>query len=443
MSGTDTNTGKAGAPFKTLGKAFTAVPTGAAVHLLDGTYDAVSEGSAAPLTVPDGVIVRAENVRKATIAGLTVAADGTMISVYDVVFDLGSVLRAKNVAAAGKVLISGCQFVHRQTSHAVLNVGGLTKLSLTGPLLSGVISSDAIALADDADVAVVGGTIDAEGNGQAVFGGGLITINGRAALSLDGVTMKNSKTPGIIVNGATAGTSAKLTIKNGTVFDAVGSGGNCASGASVIALANATVVVDKATMKNSPGAALCVRSNAANVSLTVQNGASLSGNAVGIASELGAGATAAIAVSDSTLSSNANAAINWQGAGTISVTGSTMAGNGSAFFLANANPLSVTVRKSAVTGNGYGLQFFVGDIAGFTIDLGSAASAGANTFTGNTSTSLKISTPSGLTVGAQGNTWNASVQGADATGHYGVGTVVTAPGSGTNYQFSNFNTIDF
>ena len=124
VSGTDTNTGKAGAPFKTLGKAFTAVPTGAAVHLLDGTYDAVSEGSAAPLTVPDGVIVRAENVRKATIAGLTVAADGTMISVYDVVFDLGSVLRAKNVAAAGKVLISGCQFVHRQTSHAVLNVGG-------------------------------------------------------------------------------------------------------------------------------------------------------------------------------------------------------------------------------------------------------------------------------------------------------------------------------
>ncbi len=46
--------------------------------------------------------------------------------------------------------------------------------------------------------------------------------------------------------------------------------------------------------------------------------------------------------------------------------------------------------------------------------------------------------PDGIVVDAQGNTWNASVEGSDGAGHYPAGTVITGPtATGANYQMPN------
>jgi len=43
---------------------------------------------------------------------------------------------------------------------------------------------------------------------------------------------------------------------------------------------------------------------------------------------------------------------------------------------------------------------------------------------------------SNQTVNAVGNTWNASVQGADSSGHYGSGVLSGFSQSGTNFKTS-------
>jgi hypothetical protein len=71
------------------------------------------------------------------------------------------------------------------------------------------------------------------------------------------------------------------------------------------------------------------------------------------------------------------------------------------------------------------------------VDLGSAADAGSNTFTGNTSTGLRINLSSAGAAQAVGNTWNPNVQGADGSGRYASPVQETGPASGANYIIGN------
>jgi hypothetical protein len=52
--------------------------------------------------------------------------------------------------------------------------------------------------------------------------------------------------------------------------------------------------------------------------------------------------------------------------------------------------------------------------------LGTASSPGNNTLTGNQPTQVIVRVAAGVVVSAVGNTWTASMQGADAQGHYTV-----------------------
>jgi len=69
-----------------------------------------------------------------------------------------------------------------------------------------------------------------------------------------------------------------------------------------------------------------------------------------------------------------------------------------------------------------------------TPNLGDSATAGFNTLTGNTGVGLNNNTTSS-TIQAVGNTWIASVQGADGSGHYGpmLTLVPVAAVGGNNY----------
>ena len=106
---------------------------------------------------------------------------------------------------------------------------------------------------------------------------------------------------------------------------------------------------------------------------------------------------------------------------------------------------ALTLRNSTVSNNGAegGLTLY-GSMAA---DLGTAASPGGNTFTGNTGPQLNSIVTAGQTVNAVGNTWKPSVQGADANGHYSLPPAFTpvpkvGPTNGANYQIFNASTLN-
>jgi len=120
----------------------------------------------------------------------------------------------------------------------------------------------------------------------------------------------------------------------------------------------------------------------------------------------------------------------------------TLTGNALAFDLRPLVALKATLRGNMISSNGYGIQTY--DPTGLmTLDLGTAALPGGNTITASTTTGIKLVTAPLQIVSASGNTWNAGVQGADASGHYAAGASATGPvATGTNYQLTSATHLD-
>ena len=94
---------------------------------------------------------------------------------------------------------------------------------------------------------------------------------------------------------------------------------------------------------------------------------------------------------------------------------------------------SLTLRSCTIKNNtGPGIS----SLGSITFDLGTTTSPGNNTFLSNGTTDVDVSISSVANINAIGNTWNASVQGADSSGHY------TTPGQSSGYSASgpNFHT---
>jgi hypothetical protein len=92
----------------------------------------------------------------------------------------------------------------------------------------------------------------------------------------------------------------------------------------------------------------------------------------------------------------------------------------------------------------------LGGNATSVFDLGTGADPGDNTFTGNdtgnATTNLNVSVNAAVLVSAVGNTFDASTQGASATGRYALGNapcgagscdLVTGTGTGANYRITS------
>jgi hypothetical protein len=126
------------------------------------------------------------------------------------------------------------------------------------------------------------------------------------------------------------------------------------------------------------------------------------------------------------------------GSGTWTFTDVTFSGNGvfGIYLQGTAGNTigALKMRGCTITQNrGDGIYLFDNAAA----DLGTTADPGGNTLTNNAGIGLDIDGNFGARlITAVGNTWNANVEGADAQGHYTVGTVT---GPDTNVTGSNFS----
>jgi len=107
---------------------------------------------------------------------------------------------------------------------------------------------------------------------------------------------------------------------------------------------------------------------------------------------------------------------------TVHITGATLSANALSGLRTELRD-SCRIRDTRVTGN---VEFGIHLNASGGCDLGSGASPGGNTFTGNTGASVSVD-GNGTFVTAVGNTWTASEQGADAQGRYVLPAGQTAP----------------
>jgi hypothetical protein len=324
-----------------------------------------------------------------------------------------------------------------------INIGGSVVATMTpGALTNGIYTAampnafdSFLAVTGTAQLTIQGGTIDGNSLGAPAFGGGFIFTSGSATLTLSGVTLRNRTGVGIAVNG-----SASVVLNNNSLIDAVGVAGNCPTGSAIVISGPGSVTLDHSQISNGPAAGICVRVSGSASLATIQiTQGTIAHMASAIASEIGPGASAIVTINGASFSNNGNG-ISWQGAAGTSfdIAGSSFTGNGTGISIASSGG-SLKLRSSTVssnTGDGVALS---GDIV---VDLGTAADAGGNTFTGNTSTGLHINLGAVGPAQAVGNTWNANVQGADNTGHFSPPVQKTGPASGTNYTIGNAGVLN-
>jgi len=442
VAGLDTNSCVQAAPCKTIGKAMTGAPSGSAVYLADGSYPSSNNA-----TIPDGVALRATHPGAAILNFVTLTASGSA-SLNGLVFDLVgfscSNLNAASTTGTPTLAITGVLF----KCGGAMNIGGSVKAVMTPGLLANgqytalaAIYTNLLNLSGTAELLIQGGIIDFNNFGQGQYGPGMFNTTGSSKLTLDAVTVRNLKQQAFVIAGSTT-----VVLRNGTVIDHVGDAGDCAAGGAIVVSGGGTLSMDHATVSNG-SEAICIGSGTTQlptIQLTQSTISGMAGSAI---------ATAQINGPNGNLTADGLALIN-NGRGMYLLSGAspalsltlsnlTVTGNSAGgITLSNG---ALTLRNSTVSNNGAegGLTLY-GSMAA---DLGTAASPGGNTFTGNTGPQLNSIVTAGQTVNAVGNTWKPSVQGADANGHYSLPPAFTpvpkvGPTNGANYQIFNASTLN-
>jgi hypothetical protein len=197
----------------------------------------------------------------------------------------------------------------------------------------------------------------------------------------------------------------------------------------------------------------------------------LSGSSVGVL--VGSIDVAQLDFTDVDITSNLFGGVFCQGSCTLDMSGGSVSGNGSwsdttfwgyyggLNFSATDKAYDIKLRGVTIDGNrnivdngntnalsNSGLS--LGGNATSVFDLGTGADPGDNTFTGNdtgnATTNLNVSVNAAVLVSAVGNTFDASTQGASATGRYALGNapcgagscdLVTGTGTGANYRITS------
>ena len=443
LAGLDTNSCAQAAPCKTIGKAMTGAPSGSAVYLADGSYP--SSNSA---TIPDGVALRATHPGAALLNFVTLTATGSASLnglVFDFVGSSCSSITAASSTGTPTLAITGVLF----KCGGVMNIGGSVKAVMTPGLLANgqytalaAIYTNLLNLSDTAELLVQGGILDFNSFGQGQYGPGMLNTTGSSKLTLDAVTVRNLKQQAFVIAG-----SATVVLRNGTVIDHVGDAGDCGAGGAIVVSGGGTLTMDHATVSNGPNAAICIGAGTTQlptIQLTQSTISGMAGTAI---------ATAPINGPNGNLTADGLALIN-NGRGmhllsgaspalSLTLSNLTVTGN-SAGGITLSNGV-LTLRNSTLSNNGAegGLTVY----ADSTVDLGTTASPGGNTFTGNTGAQFNSIVTAGRTVNAVGNIWKPSVQGADANGRYSLPPTFTpvpkvGPTNGANYQIYNASTLN-
>jgi hypothetical protein len=415
--------GTAGNPYQTVAKAGSVATTGETIYALAGSYTLQTSA----VNLADGVGVEAITYGTVTFApasgnsyGLTFAKSG---------FVHGIVMKSSFVnVSAGTVAIDGVQFSNiadpgttgasginvSATGIAVVTPGGLTNY------LGASISSYA-SLVGAGQLEIHGGALNNAG-ANAFDGSALISAQGTAQLLLDGVTIDNALTSAIVT-----GATPQVTLENGTLISAsAGHGGSAWS--LNINNGSPTFIIDNSTITGSPATGIYVNGGST-PSLTFRNGAV-------VEKSVGAGITFQGGGGTSTLVFQ-NARISQNGAGGVALAGGI-------YNLTMRGTQIIDNVKDGLSGT---------PLPGSVIDLGTGATAGGNTFSGNavsaaSSSNVNLSaslSAADLTVSAIGNTWDPTANGASDAGVFPDATTFSAPPtvSGKNVQLTQSGTVTF
>jgi hypothetical protein len=325
--------------------------------------------------------------------------------------------------SAGTVTVDGVQFLNLPNtgsgSSAPLILTGTAHVILTPGALTNYIGGTTGFLTQ-----ISGGTLEVHGGSilnaaqNTSVPTGVFQLGG-GSLLLDGVTVDGSKSGGIYAGG-----SSTVTVQNKSVIN------NCYSteGAPFEVEGTPTVVLDDSKITNTNGHAIEER-NTGGPSITLRNGAVIDGSA----SDAILLVDGTVTLNGATISNNKGAGVNlYNAAASLSATNSVIQGNVTGVRGYNDSP-KITLRGTQVVGStDDGIYLFAND--GTSVDLGTAASPGGNTFSGNNTSNggfanlnvLSTPTTTPLVIDAIGNTWDPSIQGADTTGHFPAGTTFTA-----------------
>ena len=464
VNGSDANPCTAAAPCRTLTTALGRAGAGVTFSLADGMYSATTEGHPS-LTIPDGTVLRAVHPGAVTLASMAIFVpsgsatfDGVVIgpegptATYCGAIGIG---QSNPTAPLQTVTLNG---VFSNCADWLGISGNATVTMTPGSLPGGIYTTGMngagspasgnhwVVVASGAQLLIQGGVIEGSQTGNATGNAGVLTAGPSGTLTLDGVTLRNWVEPAIL------GTQGVVTMRNATLIDHVGEPGNANGCAIVTGNRGSSLTMANSTLSNVPGNGICVGANTLNTTpesiqltqstITRVAGAAITGN-------LGGQIGPAI-VSDGLSLTQNGWGIFWKGGNGTSfdlrnttITGSTVTASGAGVFLdMQLASLSFKLRGSTVGGNAAdGLLF--SQFTNGTVDLGTSADPGANTFTGNAMTALHIDAFGGLaTVNAVGNTWTASQQGADANGRYSVPPTFTpvpktGAAAGVNYTIQN------
>jgi hypothetical protein len=454
-AGSTDGNGSPTSPLKTIERASTLAAARCAktIWLLDGTYDSTTEprfaGSAAGncgensgVVLPPGVTLRAANSGRAKLVisgGHGLCLSGGRIS--GLAFDRPAVGGQVVEASDGDLDVEATTFNHcgfpgvsglLQASETASSLRSCLILSgnaharlLTSaphPWLGDTVGTFAV-VRDSGKLEASGGSFDfAPGSATMV----LFATKDQAQLLLskselvshaeqNGIALQVQDGSRVSLTGTTAITgfavASSIDTSDSTVlFEDVMSTRNlyftqvsgAASGKSNLTLRRTTV----------SGATAAVLIRAGNVSLSVEN-SEFTDNTAGILSN---------------------------GTGKLSIVDSRITSNGIGLRTQpTAGSCAVYIRRTEVSNNTTAGVLLGGMLDG-SYDLGTATSRGDNVFVDNASTNganLLVAGGHTVRVFAVGNTWNASVQGAGADGHYTtVGTATTLDvngGAGPNY----------
>jgi Right handed beta helix region/Protein of unknown function (DUF1565) len=452
-TGDDANPGTEAEPLKTISHALSLIGSGGVVHLLPGEFatnePAFGLGSNTTLDVPANVSIEAVTpgtveLDNGSSGGLRFLGSGSLSGVN--FMDFHPAIRA----STGTLLLEDLTFDDFANScastgtRAFIELSGDADATLSAgntPTVLGV-SAECFARVEGTAALTLSG-LDLSGSLEPMTGlfGPLLTVLGGASLTLDDVTIAGELEP------IGAWDQATVTVGSGSLIDAAG----LDYGVHLYDDASFTLS-GSSTITGAPFSCVVGDGNGGTGRPTISvidSSLTACGKGIGYFGNL----EPTIVLDGATLSGMTSHGVHMARGGSLTVTGSTLTGNGGFGIMTDHSlwPIDVVMRDNVLSNNTSG-GVHVRCSEPSTWDLGRGNDPGGNTFTGNGLSTdyggvrLNLSAAADpLIVYASGNTWIASVQGADGTGHYSVSTgtandVIT--GAGDNYSVANdFGTL--
>jgi hypothetical protein len=317
--------------------------------------------------------------------------------------------------AAGTLLLGGLSF---DDDGIAVQLTGSAAATLTGvEVVGGVDSYGGFYLDGASSLAMSGGSV----SGVGCNGFGAVTA-GSAALKLDGVTFHDNAGTALYATKASS-----ITFQSGTIT--YPSGGACQPRELVALVDSAKVALVGCTLS---GGGSGIQGSGTAISVSVTGGSITGAENNGIDA-------AVVAVDGTSISNNGYAGIeaSREARASVSISNAILANN-QYFGLEVGDSAVVKIRNTRITttlaGNISDAIYWYG--ASGQVDLGTAAEPGGNVFQGNLRYELEWDSPTrnqtSTVIRAAGNTWDASVDGADDAGHY-PSSSVTYPASGRNF----------